>query len=177
MKTFFLVLYLIPPLYLIYAIAVYFKTRVPYVGTSKKYVSAIVHYVPITNEMAVYDLGCGKGNFLFAAERYRPKSLIGYELSPYLVLHAKAKAWIMRSNVRVHLQDMFSVDITEADLIYLYLVPPVLNKLWKKIQKEGKRGATILTLADQIDGLPAEQTIVLEPNNPKSRKVFVYRLH
>lgn len=176
MKHVFLALYLIPPLYLLYAIAVYFRTHVPYVGTAKQYVSTIFRHIPITEKTIVYDLGCGKGNFLFAAERYHPQALVGYELSPYLVLHAKIEAWFRRSNVKVHLKDFFSVDISQADLIYLYLVPPVLEQLWPKIQKEGKKGAIVLILADQIKRIPADAAIILEPANPKSRKVFVYHL-
>ncbi|MEK7084502.1 MAG: class I SAM-dependent methyltransferase, partial [Patescibacteria group bacterium] len=78
-------LFILPPAYLVYLIVLYIRTRVPYVVTPKKRLPFILDHMGITPETVIYDLGCGKGDVLFAAEKFHPKKLIGFELSP---LHA-----------------------------------------------------------------------------------------
>ncbi|OGH77527.1 MAG: hypothetical protein A3G08_01295 [Candidatus Magasanikbacteria bacterium RIFCSPLOWO2_12_FULL_47_9b] len=143
-------LFLLPPAYLFYLIFLYFFTHVPYVATPKKRLVSLMEHMAITKETIIYDLGSGKGDVLFAAEQFHPKKLIGYELSPLHVWYTRFKAWMRQSNVRVYRQNFFTANIGEADIIYLFLVQSVVEKMWKKIQKEAKPGATIVVLSNTI---------------------------
>lgn len=175
-KTLLILLYSLPFAYLLYIIAVYFRTRVPYVVTPKKYFPIIFQNIKITPETVVFDLGCGKGDFLFACEKFKPKKLVGYELSPLHALYAKVKARLKRSRVEIFCKDFYTADISQADIIYLFLVPKIVNSVWQKIKKQAKMGALVLTLADAIEGETPIKIFKLNPQKEKSSKMFVYQI-
>ena len=174
-KIFILFIFLLPPLYLLYSIFVYFKTKVPYVATPKKYFSIIFENMNITPESVVYELGCGKGDFLFAAEKFSPKKLIGFELSFLHLWYVKIKSKILKSKVKVYCKDFFKADIGGADIIYIFLVKPVVIKLWKKIEKEAKSGALIVVLSDKIPGVECEKIVKTNPGKEKSSNLYIYK--
>ena len=107
-------------LYLIYSIIVYFRTKVPYIVTPRKYFSVIFQHLNITPQTIIYDLGCGTGDFLFAAEKHNPKKLFGFELSPLHAWYGIIKAKILKSKANIHCQDFLKADIQEVDIIYLF---------------------------------------------------------
>jgi SAM-dependent methyltransferase len=176
MKILIYIIYSLPILYFLYIIIVYFRVHVPYIKTSKHYFPTILKEMQITPQKIIYDLGCGKGDFLFKAEICRPKELFGYELSPLLVWSAQIKAKITKSKVKFFFQDFFIADLSKADIFYIFLVKSVVDKVWLKIKKECKSGTKVFVLGDKIDNETAIKEIILEPNNPKSRKVWVYQV-
>ena len=159
-----------------YPITLYFFTRVPIVLTNKKYFPVIFKEVPIPKNSVVYELGCGKADFLFFAEKYEPKKLIGFELSPIHVIFANFKAKLLGSKVKVYRKNFFKADISEADYIYLFLVKKVSNKTWLKISKEAKKGAIILSLSDSILNEQPYKVFKTQPNNKNSTFVYVYQI-
>ncbi|MFH1207355.1 MAG: class I SAM-dependent methyltransferase [Patescibacteria group bacterium] len=176
MKFVTYIIFSLPILYFLYLVILYFRSHVPFVTTARRYVPVIFKEVSITSHTVLFDLGCGKGDFLFEAEKYHPKELIGFELSPLHVCYAWIKAKLIKSKVAFVCRDFFSADISRADMIYLFLVKPVLDKTWSKIKKECRTGTVVLTLADKIDGEKELKEIVLEPDNPQSRRVWVYQV-
>ncbi len=169
-------LFLIAPTYFVYLVAIYMRTRVPYVITPRACLPKIMKELHITRDTVIYDLGCGKGDVLFAAEKFHPKKLVGYELSPLHAWYAQIKAWILRSNAQIYRRDFFSADISDADIIYLFLVQSVVEKIWVKIQKEARPGTRVVVLANTIpDG--NGQRIELHENNPSGvGGLFVYTI-
>lgn len=176
MKIIVYILFAIPPLYLAYLIALYFRAHAPYVTTARHYVAALVKEVPISKNTILYDLGCGKGDFLFEIEKYHPGVLKGYELSPLHVWYARLKAWLLRSQAKFICKDFFQADIHDATIIYLFLVKQVVEKTWIKIKKECKPGTLVCILGDSLDSETPEKEIILEPKNPKSSRIRVYRV-
>ena len=69
----------------------------------------------------------------------------------------------------------FSADISDADIIYLFLVQPVLDEIWKKIKQEAKHGAIILTLADHLSGEQPIKNFLLKSTKQKNIYMFVYK--
>jgi hypothetical protein len=176
LKIFIIFLYSLPIAFFLYLVLTYFKTRVPYVTTSKKYFPVIFENMKITPETVIYDLGCGAGSFLFAAEKLKPKKLVGFEL---LALHAwwgRLKAKILKSKVKIYRRDFFKANLSEADIIYLFLVKSIVLKVWEKIRKEGKRGALIVTLSDEIPDVKYLKKFKTEPKDKNSSECFVYQI-
>ena len=145
--------FLFPPLYLLYIIGVYFFAKVPYISTSRESINEVLKNINIKSTDIVYELGCGKAQFLFEVDKkYHPNKLVGIEISPLHILYAKVKAKILKkSNMYFYCKDFFEIDISEADIIYLYLVPKIINKIWEKIKKEAKPSCQIITLSDKIE--------------------------
>lgn len=162
-------------IYLLYHIIVYFFTRVPHIITPQKRLETIFKELIITPETVIYDLGCGKGDLLFGAEKFGFKKLVGVELSPFLAWWGMVKAKLLKSKVKISRENFFDTDISKADIIYLFLVQAVVNKLALKLKNEAKIGATIICLADQVPGLTLEKIINTNPEDKNSVKIYFYK--
>lgn len=163
-------------LYLSYSVIVYFFIRVAYIATPKKYFPEIFKHLEINSQTVIYDLGAGLGNFLFAAEKRGAGRLIGVEISPLHCWFGRLKAWLKKSKVKFIRQNFFATDISQADIIYLFLTKSVLEKLWPKIKTETRPGTKIITLSDEIKG-GAEliKTIKTKPDDVKSSFLYIYQ--
>ncbi|KKQ28236.1 MAG: Methyltransferase type 12 [Candidatus Magasanikbacteria bacterium GW2011_GWC2_37_14] len=161
-------------IFLLYGLVIYCFTRVPHVITPISKIKTILENLDVKNKI-IYDLGCGKGDFLFSLEKFGPAKLVGFELSPLLVWWGKFKAKIKNSKVEIKRKNFFNVDIVKADIIYLFLVQAVINKLAVKIIKEAKPGAEIICLADQVPGLVPTKVIESNPGGKFKVKIYFYK--
>lgn len=159
-------------LLLFYIIFSYFRTKVPFVATPTTELDFITSHLPITSSSVLYDLGCGRGKFLFAVEKYRPQKMVGFELSPLHAWYAWAKARIFGSKVSVLNQDFFGANIADATIIYLFLVPAIVQKTWLKIAAECSPGTLVVTLCDTITGQSPVRTISQHPDQPTGKFYF-----
>jgi SAM-dependent methyltransferase len=104
----------------------------------------------------VYDLGCGDGRFLVAAAR-RGAIGKGFELNANLIEWAAANALAERVNERVSFEnrDLFTVDLSPASVVTLYLLPALNLKLRPKLWKELAVGTRVVSNAfDMGDWAP-----------------------
>ncbi|MFA5133421.1 MAG: methyltransferase domain-containing protein [Patescibacteria group bacterium] len=170
------ILYILPPLYLFYLVVIYFITKVPYANTPESYYDTIFKNVSITSKTKIYELGCGKGKFLFEAEkRFRPAKLVGFDLSPFHIAYDKIKAKIIGSKAEFYLQDFFKADLKDADLIYLFLTPKAVKKIWPIIKKQTKKGSRVIILSDGLPKVKYEKIINMRPGKENSSKLYIYK--
>jgi len=170
---YYLVIFAIGLGYIFYLFIVYWQTRVPYVTTPKKYLAKLLAELPITNYSIIYDLGSGKGDFVFAAEKYHPGKIVCYELSPLHVFYSRLKAKLIKSRAEFYRQDFLSADLSQVDIVYLFLVQPAIDKLWPKLKAEMKSGAWIVVLSDRLPELRPTKII----DNPvHDSQYFCYQL-
>jgi SAM-dependent methyltransferase len=173
--AFLMLIVLFSLVYLIYSIIIFLITGVPFVPTPKKYFKILFKEIGLKDSDVVYDLGCGTGIFLFAAKKAGVKNLIGYELSPALVLIAKVLNWFKRTKVRFVCGNFMKADISDATFIYLFLVGPVLPKVWEKIKKETKTGTIVVSLSSPIPGIEYFKKIKTNPKKKKSSFFYFYK--
>lgn len=140
MALFFLFLQLIiAGLFLFLCIA--FITGGPFVPSSKKSVAAMVVLARIKKGMTIIDLGSGDGRVLFASAK-KGATAIGYEMNPYLVLWTKLHN---NKHVWVYWKNLWNADLSNADIVFVYLLPWRMEKLAKKLKKELKPGSLIIS--------------------------------
>ncbi len=175
-KIFLIALFSIPIVYLIYFVVILARTKVPYVVTPKEYLPIILKNSNINSASIIYDLGCGQGDFLFAAEKYGPKKIVGFELSPLHAWYAQLKAKIKKSKIKIYRQDFFQADISRANIIYLFLVPKIVAEVWDKIKKEAKPGTQVVILSDKIPGVECAKVVKTRPDAEHSTKIYFYRV-
>ena len=167
---------LLPLFYLFYLIYVYTITDVPYVRTPKKYLPVITKALNIDSKSVILDLGCGKGDFLFMAEKLKPRTLIGYDLSIFHIIIARLKAKLKGSQVKYYYKNFFDVNLSQADIIYIYLVSSVIKKLWPKIKKECRPGTKIAILSNKIHGEKINKHIHLPTRSKRAGHLNIYQL-
>jgi SAM-dependent methyltransferase len=116
---------------------------VVYVGTPYDIVSQMLHLAGIKKDDIVVDLGCGDARMLvLAAQKYGSKG-IGYEIDPVMVRESRKNA--ERNNVsglvKIIQADIFTVDISDADVLPVYLLPEMNLKLVPQFEtlKPGSR--------------------------------------
>jgi SAM-dependent methyltransferase len=104
---------------------------VVYVGSPYDIVSQMLHMAGVKKDDLVVDLGCGDARMLvLAAQKYGSKG-IGYEIDPVMVRESRKNA--ERNNVsdlvKIIQADIFTVDISEADVLPIYLLPEMNLRL------------------------------------------------
>ena len=116
-----------------------------FVPTPDDIVAKMLEVAGVTKDDVIYDPGCGDGRILIAAAKKYGCRGVGIELSPKLVRDARASA--VRNHVerlvRILEEDIYAVDMSEATVVTLYLLPGMNVKLIPQLQKL-KPGARIV---------------------------------
>ena len=129
---------------------------VVYEPTPMAVVDTLIVAANVGPKDVVYDLGCGDGRFLVAAAR-RGATGVGFDLNQNLVEWAAANALAERVEARVKFEarDLFTVDLSPASVVTLYLLPALNLKLRAKLWKELEVGSRVVSNAfDMGDWAP-----------------------
>jgi len=107
------------------------------------------------------DLGCGNAKSLIMASKKFGVKGVGVEISPYCYL--KSKWNVLASgeskNIKIILGDLAKAkkDIKKADIIYLYLLNQVLEKIEPMLFKTIKNDCRVVSLAFKFKDKKPEQ--------------------
>lgn len=157
---------------------------VPYVPTSYRVVKRMIDLAECTGNETVYDLGCGDGRILISANKRYPGILaIGYELSMGVWMLAKLKVLWSRKKIPIYMKNYLGADVSDADIIFLYLFPEVMSKLRKKFDAELRPGTTVIShgfpFADKepvhVERVELPSWHMMKPPKQKGPRVFVYK--
>ncbi len=123
------------------------KSDVPYVPTPEDAVIEILKIAGVTKDDVVYDLGCGDGRLVIAAAKQFGARGVGVEINPRLIQESNTNASIAGVSDRVKFieQDLFQVDLSEATVVTLYLLPEVNIRLRPKLLRELKPGTRLVS--------------------------------
>ena len=131
----------------------------PYVPIWKKDMKRAVKLADIKPGQKAYDLGCGDG--VMIAEMAKSGAIAeGFEISilPYVISQIRILLLKLKNKnlkIKVSFKDFWNADLSEADLVYFYLLQNTNRKLRPKFEKELKDGAKILCYAWPIEGWEA----------------------
>ena len=116
-----------------------------------KDIKTILDLADVKKDDKVYDLGCGDGKVVFAAADRGAKAE-GLEISvlPYLI--ANARKIISRNKAKISFKDFWMTDLSDADLVYFFLIPRIYPKLKTKLEKDLKPGAKVIAYVWPIEG-------------------------
>lgn len=95
----------------------------------------------------VYDLGCGESLILrYLLKNSKDTKAVGIELTPipYFIARFLNTVHPLR-NLEIIKADFFNVKINDATHIFLYLLPPLMDKLLPKLEKELKSGTRLVS--------------------------------
>lgn len=124
----------------------------PYVPTKHKIINTILENANLKKGSVFYELGSGDGRVvLFATKKYQVKG-IGIEINPLLCFYAKIKARIERINsVSFICKNFFDINLKEADVVFIFLLPATIKKLKEKIVAECKKNVLIISHGFKIE--------------------------
>ena len=122
----------------------------PFVPTPMKRVKKMVELANLKPGDRVYDIGCGDGRFVYwAANKYGAKAT-GIELSPLVYLFALVRKLFWRSKAKIVFGNFKMMDLSDADVIFCYLLPDCLVKIQPELDKQVKPGTKIISYAFTI---------------------------
>lgn len=103
------------------------------------------------------DLGCGNGRLLIAAAR-DGLSATGVELNPWLVMLARRNAYMqaLGHKVSVLWKDLWTVQVDQADVVVVYGVPGMMEKVGRKLREECHSDCIVCTNMFPIPGWTAD---------------------
>jgi len=123
-----------------------------------------------------YDLGCGDGRVLIEAVKKYDCRGVGYELMlPYFLL-AKTRAKLSGKSKKIDLKlkNIFQSDIENADVIFCFLSPGLMQKMSKYLKtKKLKKGARIISYAFRVNDMEPEKKISQSKEN---WNIYLYKI-
>lgn len=90
------------------------------------------------------DLGCGDGRLVAAAAKHGAQA-VGYEHSLIPFIIALIYKRINKLDYKIYYKNFWKVDLSEFDLIYMFLYPRINKKIKAKFDKELKSGAQVVS--------------------------------
>jgi len=108
-----------------------------YVPTPQKVVDKMLEVAKVTKNDVVYDLGCGDGRIVVNAAKKLGARGLGLDLDSQRVKEANenVKAADVSSLVSIKQENVFSVDLSPATVVTLYLLPEINVKLIPQLEK------------------------------------------
>jgi len=136
----------------------------PFVPTPIDAVEAMVNAADLKDGQKIYDIGCGDGRIVYLASKAKNLKAVGLELSPFVYLLARIRKLFWRSKAKILLKNFKYTDLSDADVIFCYLLPETLAHLRTKLDKELKKGTKIISYSFQIKSWQ-EKDKIIQPNN------------
>jgi precorrin-6B methylase 2 len=141
------------------------KTKdVPYVPTPQIVVDKMLEVAAVTKNDVVYDLGSGDGRIVISAAKKYGVRGVGVDIDPERIKEANANAVQagVADRVKFIEQDLFKIDLKEASVVTLYLLPEVNLRLRPKLWRELKPGTRVVSHAFDMGDWKPEQTVQVE---------------
>lgn len=127
-------------------LCVAFLTGGPFVPSKNSAIQSMMKLSGVTKGSSVIDVGSGDGRVLFAAEQAGAIAH-GYEINPFLVVYTNVAAFVRGKSNRVHAswKDLWTASLSDADIIFVYLIPWKMADLERKLRKEAKKGTVVIS--------------------------------
>jgi hypothetical protein len=148
--------------------------RAPLYVSSHKIGEALAELVLDQDSLSFIDLGCGlAGTICYLAERHKDRFFLGVEAAPLLFLgsHLRVRG---RTNCHVRFGDLWSEDLSRYDLVYCFLSPEPMIRLWEKARTEMHSGALLVSNTFVIPGYPPTQ--IVHVDDVRKTKLLIWRI-
>jgi len=155
----------------------YAKSLAPYVPSPEGVVTSMLAAAEVKEGELVYDLGSGDGRVLIAAAKEFKARSIGVEISPKLVQESteKIKAEGLEEHCKVILGDALDVNLSDADVVVLYLLTSSNELLRPILEQELKPGARVVSHDFEVRGWKPSK-VVHEEVYGRTHSIYVYRM-
>ena len=145
----------------------------PLAPTNKESLEDIIKTAGLKDGDIFYELGTGTGRVITAFAENEKIKCAGFELSPlyYFItlINLKLKN---RKNYKLFYKNFFKADLSDANVIFLFLMPRVMEKVKKKFLIELKPGTKIISYAFEIKSWKSYETIKKQGKLP----VYFYKI-
>ena len=133
---------------------------VPFVPTPHDVVEKMLELASVTKDDLVYDLGCGDGRIVVAAAKKYGCRAIGFDIDPRRIKESLENVEKNKVGhlVKIEERNIFKVDLSQANVVTMYLLPRVNVKLIPQLRKL-KPGSRIVSHSFAMKGIEPDKVV------------------
>jgi SAM-dependent methyltransferase len=152
------------------------KIHAPFIKSPDKIVDKMLESADLTKNDLVYDLGCGDGRIVITAAARHGCRGVGFDKDPERVEEARenCKAQGVEELVTIEEADIFTLDLSEANVIVMYLLPWMVNELIPQFEAM-EPGSRIVSHDFPLDDIEPEMEIEVKVYTDRFERHVVYK--
>ena len=143
----------------------------PFITSPDEVVDQMIELADLKPDDVAFDLGCGDGRIIITAALKTGCHGVGYDIDPERVAEARRNVKLhgVEHLVEIRQQDIFTVDLSEADAVLMYLLPWMTRKLIPQFRRM-QPGARVIShqfnLGDEPELAPEKtEQIVMDKDS------------
>ena len=150
------------------------RLNAPFITSPDEVVNKMVQIAALTKDDLVYDLGCGDGRIIVTAALQTGCQGVGFDIDPERVAEAKENVRLhdVQDFVSIKQQDILQLDLSEANVAIMYLLPWMMQKLAPQFERM-KPGSRVVSHDFYIEGVEPERVAQVVVADTRERH-FVY---
>jgi SAM-dependent methyltransferase len=147
-----------------------------FVPTPQEVVDKMLELAKVKKNDLVYDLGCGDGRIVVTAAKKYGCHGLGYDIDPQRIIESMEN--VRKNNVqnlvRIEQKDIFTLDLSKANVITLYLLSSLNVKLIPQLEKL-KPGTRIVSHDFDMQGIvDPDSTVTLTTNGYSEHTIYLW---
>lgn len=157
-----------------------FRERVPLYLTDEKTILKLKEILSSRqatekkDSFTFVDLGSGLANTLLVLSKHFPQAQFeGVETAPLVFLISYIRCSLQK-NCRIRYQNIWQVDLSAYDVVYCFLSPVPMPKIWQKAKAEMKKKSLLISNTFIIPGAEPSQEIDLQ--DWRQSKLYIWHL-
>lgn len=134
----------------------------PFIVTRPELVERILELAAPAKDDVLYDLGCGDGRIVIAAAKKYGCRGVGFDIDPERIAESRANAQAggVEDLTTFDERDIFTLDLSQADVVVLYLLPRLNARLVPQLLHL-KPGARIVSHDFDLPGYPPDERVTV----------------
>ena len=160
------------------SLAVWTDGEVPFVRSTPEVIDRMLEMARVKSGDIVYDIGSGDGAIVIrAAKKYGVRG-VGIEIDPQLVARARQNAVRERVEhlVDFHAKDAFTVDVSPATVVTLYMLPEFNAKLRPILERQLRPGSRVVSHDYPIEGWVPDQVDTVKGTFVHDHQVLLFEI-
>jgi SAM-dependent methyltransferase len=150
-----------------------FRSQVPLYLSNRHAVRAVSALLP-AQPARLLDIGAGTGSLLRPLARSRPDCrFTGIEIAPAPWLAGRLLA-LGVPNLSFLRGDFFAHDWADYDLVYAFLSPVPMDKVWHKARREMRPDSLLVSNSFALPGCAPDE--VVELDDRRRTRLYIYRI-
>lgn len=175
MFALWLLIFLIAVIIVVFAIILFthYKTSkiaAPFFPTPKKLIKDALLAAGLKEREKFYDLGSGTGRVALIAKKGFGANAVGLELSFLFYIVSRLRFLFRESPPKILWRNFYNYDLSDADVVFCFLLPRAFGKLEDKFKKELKPGARVISYIFPLEFKTPEKIV----GTDLTKKFFIY---
>ena len=152
-----------------------FRSQVPLYLSSRKARVAVAGLLPSKARVRFLDLGAGLGGMLSYLDAQHPDgNFSGMEIAPLPFVLGWARKTATRGKYSLQWGDFWSHNLADQDVVYAYLSPVPMARLWRKVCDEMPAGSRFISNTFLVPSVEPERVVELDDFHHSM--LYVYRV-